>query len=229
MTQVRTRFRAASGKHLKTASKTHSRETTVLRWSGVMVAVTATLALLPLAVAAPVSAGTLQGTVEAAGMRTHADAVVYIDAIPGKTFEPPAEPALMDQVDLTFVPHVLPVQVGTTVQFKNSDPMLHNVFAPEKCAERFNLGSWPQGQTRDYTFKQPCAATILCNVHPEMEAFVVAVPTPYFAVTDESGAYAIEDVPDGSYTVKVWHPKLKEKSVEVTVEGDTDLDVELGK
>lgn len=189
---------------------------------------TAALILLPL-LTLPVSAGTLKGKVEAPGMRTDADAVVYIDVVPGKTFEPPSEPALMDQVDLTFVPHVLPVLVGTTVEFLNSDAMLHNVFAPEKCAERFNLGSWPQGQKRGYTFKQPCAATILCNVHPEMEAFVVAVPTPYFAVTDDSGAYLIEDVPDGTYTVKVWHPKLKEKAVEVTVEGDTELDVELGK
>jgi len=184
--------------------------------------------LFPL-LAMPLSAGTLEGTVKAPGMRSNADAVVYIDAIPGKTFEPPAKPALIDQVELVFVPHVLPVQVGTTVQFKNSDAMLHNVFSPDKCAERFNLGSWPQGQTRDYTFKQPCAATVLCNVHPEMEAFVVAVPTPYFATTDKDGAYTIENVPDGSYTVKVWHPKLKEKTVEVTVKGDTTLDIELSK
>lgn len=210
--------------HSATDSPTDCRETAIPWWTAATVALTL-LALL----AAPLTAGTLQGKVEAPGMRSNADAVVYIDAVPGKTFEPPAEPVVMDQVDLAFVPHVLPVQVGTTVEFLNSDAMLHNVFAPEKCAERFNLGSWPQGQTREYTFKQPCAATILCNVHPEMEAYVVVVPTPFFAVTDDSGAYTIENVPDGSYTVKVWHPKLKEKSVEVTVEGDTELVVELGK
>lgn len=213
-----------------TGSPLSARETAVRRPTTATVALSLpTLLILLLSVAAPLTAGTLRGKVEAPGMRTDADAVVFIDAVPGETFEPPAEPAVMDQVDLTFVPHVLPVQVGTTVEFLNSDAMLHNVFAPEKCAERFNLGSWPQGQTREYTFKQPCAATILCNVHPEMEAFVVAVPTPYFAVTDDSGAYAIEDVPDGTYTVKVWHPKLGEKTFEVTVEGDTALDVELGK
>jgi plastocyanin len=216
MTRSRTRTKTRSSSHLPTRS----------RGAAPLWVYTILLALL---VAMPLSAGTLEGTVKAPGMRSNADAVVYIDTIPGKTFEPPAEPALMDQVDLAFEPHVLAVQVGTTVQFKNSDAMLHNVFSPDKCAERFNLGSWPQGQTRDYTFKQPCAATVLCNVHPEMEAFVVAVPTPYFAVTDKAGAYTIDNVPDGSYTVKVWHPKLKEKTAEVTVKGDTELDVELNK
>jgi hypothetical protein len=122
---------------------------------------------------------------------------------------------------------VLPVLVGTTVDFVNSDSVLHNVFTPDKCAERFNLGSWPQGQTRSYTFKQPCEATLLCNVHPEMEAFVVVVPTPYVAVTDKSGAYVIENIPDGDYTVKVWHQKLKETSRQLTVSGETAADFEI--
>jgi len=185
--------------------------------------------VVALAVAATAHAGTLTGTVAATGMRSNADAVVYVDAIPGKTFPPPAKPVEMDQKDMTFVPHVLAVQVGTTVAFLNSDAFLHNVFTPDKCAGRFNLGSWPKGQTRDYTFKKPCAATLLCNVHPEMEGFVVAVPTPYFAVTDKAGAYKIEGVPDGSYTVKVWHPKLKEASQTVTVSGATTLDFTLKK
>jgi len=167
--------------------------------------------------------------VKATGMRNNTDAVVYVDEIAGKTFPPPAEPVEMDQKDMTFVPHVLAVLVGTTVDFLNSDAFLHNVFTPDKCADKFNLGSWPQGEVRSYTFKRPCAATLLCNVHPEMEGFVVAVPTPYFAVTDEAGAYKIEGVPDGSYTVKVWHPKLKEASQAVTVSGDTTADFTLEK
>jgi plastocyanin len=177
-----------------------------------------------------VKAGELKGTVKATGMRTNADAVVYVDAIPGKSFSPPATHPVMNQKNMVFVPHVLPVLVGTTVDFLNSDAVLHNVFSPDKCAGRFNLGSWPQGQRRSFTFKQPCAATLLCNVHPEMEAFIVAVPTPYFAVTDKTGAYVIHDVPDGDYTVKVWHPKLKKEAVrQVSVAGDTTADFELKK
>jgi plastocyanin len=177
--------------------------------------------------AVPALAGSIHGKVMATGMRNNADAVVYVDTIAGKTFPAPEEHAEVDQKDLEFVPHVLAVQVGTTVDFRNSDAFLHNVFTPEKCAERFNLGSWPQGQVRSYTFKQPCAAVLLCNVHPEMEAYVVAVPTPYHAVTDKDGTYAFEGVPDGTYMVKVWHPKLKEASRQVTVSGATEADFEL--
>lgn len=185
--------------------------------------------LLTILTVASASAATLSGTVKARGMRHSGDAVVYVDTIAGKPFPPPDEPVVMDQEDMEFVPHVLPVLVGTTVDFLNSDAFLHNVFTPDKCAGKFNLGSWPQGEIRSYTFDQPCAAVLLCNVHPEMEAFVVAVPTPYFAVTDRSGAYSITGVPDGTYTVKVWHPKLDEVAQEVTVSGDTHVDFALGK
>jgi plastocyanin len=187
------------------------------------------IAALALALAAPAFAGDIHGHVTCTGMRDNADAVVYVDAIPGKTFPAPTEHALVDQKDMQFQPHVTVVEAGTTVDFLNSDAFLHNVFSPDKCADKFNLGSWPQGKKRSYTFKKPCAATLLCNVHPEMEGFVVAVPTPYHALTDKSGAFTIKDVPDGSYTVKVWHPKLAETSRTVTVSGDTQADFELKK
>jgi len=186
-------------------------------------------ACVVLAMAALAGASELKGTVKATGARNNADAVVYVDAVPGKTFPPPAEHALMDQKNMLFVPHVLPILIGATVDFLNSDAVLHNVFSPDKCAEKFNLGSWPQGQKKGFTFKQACAATVLCNVHPEMEGFIVALPTPYFAVTDKAGAYVIKDVPDGAYTIKVWHPKLKEASRQVTVKGPTTADFELTK
>ena len=106
------------------------------------------------------------------------DAVVYLAAVPGKTFPAPAEHAKIDQQNLVFHPHVVAVQVGATVDFLNSDAVLHNVFSPDSCADKFNLGTWPKGQTKSFTFKKECVATLLCKVHPEMEAFVVAVPTP---------------------------------------------------
>jgi plastocyanin len=177
----------------------------------------------------PLLAGSLAGTVKCVGARNNADAVVYVDKIAGKTFPPPAAHARIDQKDMVFTPRVLPVLAGTTVDFLNSDPLLHNVFTPDKCAEKFNLGTWPTGKVKSYTFKQPCAATLLCNVHPEMEAFVVAVPTPYFAVTDKSGAFTIHNLPDGTYTVKVWHPKLREATRQVTVAGDTKASFEIRK
>src|SRR6266498_3414333 len=164
-------------------------------------------------------AGDLHGTVACKGVRDSADAVVYAAVVAGKTFPAPKEHAKIDQQSLVFHPHVLPVLVGTTVDFLNSDAVLHNVFTPDACADKFNLGTWPKGQVKSYEFKKECAAALLCKVHPEMEAFVVAVPTPYFAVTKADGSYRIPDLPDGSYTVKVWHPKLKGAQKSVTVSG----------
>ena len=185
---------------------------------------------LLLALAAPLAAGEIHGKVACKGVKDSADAVVYVAAIPGKTFPAPAEHAKVDQLNLVFHPHVLAVLAGTTVYFLNSDAVLHNVFSPDACADKFNLGTWPKGQTRSYTFKKECVASLLCKVHPEMEAFVVVASTPYFAVTKADGSYAIANVPDGTYTVKVWHPKLKgtEKAVNVAG-GAAEADFEVAR
>ncbi len=177
-------------------------------------------------------AGGITGTVKAHGAKNSGDAVVYIDQIPSKTFPAPKEHALIDQKNMTFVPHVLPVVAGTTVDFLNSDDVLHNVFCPDKCAEKFNLGTWPKGQKKNYTFKEAgCVATLLCNVHPEMEGYIVVVGTPYFGVSAKDGSYFIKDVPAGKYTLKIWHEKLKGQDVTVTVpeKGDATADFELHK
>ncbi|HEX4826283.1 MAG TPA: plastocyanin/azurin family copper-binding protein [Candidatus Polarisedimenticolaceae bacterium] len=184
---------------------------------------------LALVLTLPAVAGEIHGTVACKGVRDSAGAVVYVDAIPGKTFPAPQEHQKINQQNLVFDPHVLPVLAGTTVDFLNSDAVQHNVFSPDACAEKFNLGTWPKGQTRSYTFKKDCVATLLCKVHPEMEAFVVAVPTPYFAVTKADGSYKIADVPDGAYTLKVWHPKLKAATKPVTVAGSTDVGFEIAR
>jgi plastocyanin len=190
--------------------------------------VTVLLALLAIS-AVPAFAGEIKGKVTCKGVRNSADAVVYVDAIPGKTFPAPAAHAKMDQKNMLFTPRVLPVLVGTTVDFLNSDAVLHNIFSPDACAEKMNLGTWPQGKTKSYTFKKQCVSGLLCNVHPEMEGFVVAVPTPYYAVTAADGSYAIQNVPDGTYDVKVWHPKLKAGGAKVTVKGTTEAGFQIAK
>lgn len=171
-------------------------------------------------VAAPCAAAvSISGTVKVTGSASAADVVVYIQQAPG-TFTPPAKPVEMDQKRMQFVPHVLPVVAGTKVAFLNSDPTPHNVFSPDH--EKYNLGTWPQGQVKDYAFakcaKLPCAYTQLCRVHPEMEGYVVVLQNPYFAVTDKTGHYRIENVPAGSYTVAVWHWKAKAQPKPLTVD-----------
>lgn len=181
------------------------------------------------AAALPAAAGTIKGTIAIPRARTLADVVVYVDKAPG-SFSAPKQHAVMNQKDLSFVPHVLPVVAGTTVDFLNSDQVLHNVFSPDKCANKFNLGTWPKGQVRSYTFAGVgCAPVLLCNVHPEMEAFVVSLQNPYFAVTNKAGLFTIHDVPEGKYTIKVWNRKFLELAQEVTVpkEGEVTCNLAL--
>jgi plastocyanin len=182
-----------------------------------------------LLLAAPLLAGDIHGKVTTKGLRDSAYAVVYVDQIAGKTFAAPAEHATMDQKSLAFAPKVLAVLKGTTVDFHNSDSILHNVFSPDACADHMDLGTWAQGQVKSFTFKKPCFAVVLCKVHSEMEAFVAVLPTPYHALTSADGSYVIKDVPDGTYTVKVWHPKLKAASKSVTVKGATETGFEIAK
>ncbi|MFQ5604663.1 MAG: beta-sandwich domain-containing protein [bacterium] len=162
-------------------------------------------------------AGTIKGKVTVKGARDARDVVVFVDEMKGE-FKPPKKHVQMDQKNLTFIPHVLPIIQGTTVDYMNSDDVLHNVFTPDKCAEKFNLGTWPKGEVRSFTFKEKgCSSVMLCKVHPEMEAWILVLQNPYFFKTDKDGTFTIENVPAGKYTLRVWHQKLKGKPQEIEV------------
>jgi plastocyanin len=182
--------------------------------------------LVGLAVAS--SAGTISGQVSGvAGL-----SVVYVDTISGKTFPAPTQHPVIDQKGLVFQPHLTAVQVGTTVDFLNSDSVAHNVFWTSVGGNKklnHNLGTWPKGERKSFKFDTAGAVPILCNVHPEMSAYLVVVPTPYFATSDQAGNYKIENVPDGSYTVVAWHEGSKNQSKPVSASGDTKADFTLSK
>jgi plastocyanin len=172
--------------------------------------------------------GTIHGKVSGVS----GESVVYVEAIAGKTFPAPMQQATMDQKGLMFVPHIMVVQQGTTVQFLNSDSVAHNVFWISIGGNKklgHNLGTWPKGQKQAFKFDNPGAVPLLCNVHPEMSGYIIVSPTPYFAETDKSGEYKIENVPDGAYTVTAWHEGAKNKSNPVNVAGDTTADFTLSK
>ncbi len=158
---------------------------------------------LVLAVPAFVSAGPITGKVKVPGMRDSSNVVVYVASAPG-TFTP--QGALqVDQRSLSFQPRVLPILVGTTVNFLNSDDVQHNVFTPSPAGDFFNLGAWPKGQSRPYKFTKMGKVELLCNVHHEMRSYILVLQNPFFAVTDKNGNFRIENVPAGNYTLKVWH------------------------
>jgi plastocyanin len=173
-------------------------------------------------------AGTLHGKVS--GVK--GESVVYVEGVAGKTFPAPTQHITIDQKGLMFVPHIVAIQQGTTVEFLNSDSVAHNVFWSAINGNKklgHNLGTWPQGQRKSFQFEDPGVIPLLCNVHPEMSAFVIVSPTPYFAETDKSGAFSIDNLPDGAYTVTAWHEGAKSKSNPVKVAGDTSADFALSK
>lgn len=166
--------------------------------------------------------GALHGTVDARPVAARASAVVYLETVPG-TFRPPPAHARVDQRGLQFIPHVLAILRGTTVDFLNSDNVRHNVFTPD--GTRYNLGSWPQGEVRSTPFPQLGVFRQLCQIHPEMQSFIVVLANPYFAITDADGAFRIPNVPAGTYTLKVWSERLPTTSQQVTVTAGGDLEV----
>ena len=138
----------------------------------------------------------------------------------------------MDQKGLKFVPSLLIVQQGTTVEFQNDDSVQHNVFWPSvggNKKEGHNLGTWPKGDKRAFKFDAPGVVPLLCNVHPEMAGYIIVSPTPYFAETDASGSYKIENVPDGKYNVVAWHEGMKTQTKSVDVAGTGKADFTLSK
>ncbi len=160
----------------------------------------------------------ISGTVytDAGKVKYQSNTVVYIDYI-DRDF-PPSENALINQEGLKFIPKVLPIVKGTTVDFRNSDDVLHNVFTPDSCAKKFNLGTWPKNEIRSYTYETVgCESVILCNVHPEMEAYVIVLQNPYFTEIDEAGHFIINNVPPGNYTLKVWNERLSADDIELIV------------
>lgn len=180
--------------------------------------------------------GSIKGEVTASGVRSSEGVVVFIEKVPGEP-KPPADPVDMDQKKLMFVPHVLPIVKGTTVKFENGDPLLHNVFwnrSDDGSYNATNLGTWGKGVTKTYTFNNLGYVGLLCNIHPEMEGYILVLQNPYFAVVGKDGTYEIKDVPPGQYTVKTWYSKpkkLKSKSANASVQaGKTaKLDFSLGK
>ena len=175
--------------------------------------------------------GSISGKIKVFRARHSGDVVVFLEGESlKKEYSPPEKHGVVDQKNLKFIPHVLPILKGTTVDFHNSDDVQHNILSPGK-AEKFNLGTWGYGGVRDYTFNKPGEIVLLCNVHSDMLAYIIVLENPYFAITDAEGNFKIENIPPGTYTLETWHERLKSDPQEITLgKGDAkEINLELKK
>jgi len=143
--------------------------------------------------------------------------VVYLDPAPRAAFDVREEPHVrLDQRDETFVPHVLAIVAGTTVDFTNNDKTYHNVFSLSK-ARSFDLGRYAAGPSKSIRFERPGIVRVFCDIHSHMSAFILVFSHRFFAVTDDNGEYHIDNVPPGSYTVVAWNEAMAQDTRRVTV------------
>jgi plastocyanin len=155
--------------------------------------------------------------------------VVYLETAPRGAFEQSeGGRAVMDQRNETFVPHVLTITTGTTVNFPNSDRIYHNVFSLSRT-KSFDLGRYAVGRSKSIRFDRPGIVRVFCDIHSHMSAFILVFNHPFFALTDTEGRYRIDNIPPGSYNVIAWNEGLaSEPRVAVVPDGGAaELDFQL--
>lgn len=158
------------------------------------------------------------------------DAVLWIATLDPAVARDLPEAATRPQLvqrNQAFEPHVLAIAAGTEVDFPNRDPIYHNVFSLSPIS-RFDLGKYPKGQSRTVTFRRAGIARVFCDIHSNMEAYVVVVPNRAFARPDASGAFRLPELPAGNYVLVLWHPDFGEHRTTVTVPADGDVRVQPG-
>jgi plastocyanin len=143
-------------------------------------------------------------------------AVVWLTPIaPGQhpASAPPAGSARLTQKDKRFIPELLVIPVGSSVEFPNRDPFFHNVFSLFE-GKRFDLGLYQAGETRRVRFDREGVSYIFCNIHPEMHAVVIALATPFYGVSESDGEFKISDVPSGNYQIQVWYERATPEALQ---------------
>lgn len=182
----------------------------------------------------------IKGTVKVKGLRSPADILVYVTHAQPLTMDLSKTTFVMDQKNLAFLPHILPIPLGSTVMFPNNDQVDHNVFSLSRT-KAFNLGSYQPGEIKSIQFDKAGIVELRCDVHAEMLAYIMVLKNPFFAVTDAKGEFEIPDpellaqfgireidpLPSGSYVIKTRHEKLKTKKQTVVIPDEGSVSIHL--
>jgi plastocyanin len=180
--------------------------------------------------AVTLSGAALQGKVELTDAKKKGSAegvVAWLEPVGGVAAVPGAARFVLDQRNKKFLPHVMAIPVGSQVDFPNRDPIFHNAFS-NFAGQPFDTGLYAPGTSQKIIFRRPGVVRVFCNIHAQMSAVIVVVPSPYFATSGTSGIFRIENVPAGEYVLKVFHERATENTLaalerRVTVTGDQDL------
>jgi plastocyanin len=158
--------------------------------------------------------------------------VVYLDPAPRSAFDERDEPrARIDQRNESFMPHVLAIVAGTTVDFPNSDLTYHNVFSLSR-PKSFDLGRYAVGKSKSVRFERPGIVRVFCEIHSHMSAFILVFAHRYFAVTEPDGSFRLDNVPPGTYSVFVWNEALPLETRRVTIPesgGEVELNFSISR
>jgi plastocyanin len=179
------------------------------------------LALIALCLAGAAQAADLTVAIRDSAGRPVADAVVIADAA-GRPAPAPGR-FVINQRDMQFVPYVLVIPVGSTVEFGNLDPYRHHVYSFSP-AKKFELKLFGQGETRPVRFDRPGLVSIGCNIHDAMQAFIQVVDTPFARKSDETGRVTLRGVPAQVRQVRVYHPLLRAPGNQLVVAVDASRD-----
>jgi plastocyanin len=138
----------------------------------------------------------------------------------------PVTRAELRQEHETFLPHVLAITRGSTVDFPNDDPIFHNVFSLSSAAT-FDLRRYPRGQSRSQAFPKAGIVKVYCNIHSHMSATILVMDNPYFTIPALDGSYELPNVPPGDYTLIGWHERVGERRMAVRVERGRTTTIDL--
>ena len=153
-----------------------------------------------------------------------ANVIVFLKD-PPKRAELPAMRATITQKDEAFVPRVVAITKGSTIDFPNTDPFFHNVFSLSKGAN-FDLGRYPKGESRDRRFPNPGLVKVYCHIHSHMTAAIMVFDHPFFRIPGADGSFALDDVPAGNYQISAWHERIGESSSTIKVEAGRTARIE---